>query len=139
MNSFWLKILSRDALINLAYLVIFALALQAYLGHMHHIFQNPPTPTEPGTRFHDFRPHIQGKPEIGYMTNKNMSEEKNDGVFLMAQFALTPTILKLNDLDQDHHLLDMTTPAYVVFTLRKLKAAPRHTSRYGLVLTERLP
>lgn len=92
---------------------------------------------EPGTQFEPFIAKLEGITQVGYLTNKDMSEEKNDGTFLQAQYMLAPTILKLNEEHPKLNVLDYTSPVYTVFTLRSLRSAPIASSPYGQVLAER--
>ncbi|MCA9404786.1 MAG: hypothetical protein KC897_13435 [Candidatus Omnitrophica bacterium] len=91
---------------------------------------------EPGTQFVQFKPYLTDVRELGYLTNKDMSEEKNDGFFLQAQYMLAPTVLRLNDTEHKMLILDYSKPVYAWFTMKSMRAAPKFSSEYGPVLAE---
>src|SRR3989338_8725661 len=41
---------------------------------------------EPGTEYNDFKSVLAEIPRIGFLTDKDMSPERNDGQFLAAQY-----------------------------------------------------
>ncbi len=94
---------------------------------------------EPGTQFVHFKPYLTDVRELGYLTNKDMSEEKNDGFFLQAQYMLAPTVLRLNETEHSLIILDYTKPVYAWFTMKSMRASPKYSSEYGPVLAEQLP
>lgn len=94
---------------------------------------------EPGTQFVQFKPYLTDVRELGYLTNKDMSEEKNDGFFLQAQYMLAPTALRLNETDHQLIVLDYSKPVYAWFTMKSMRAAPKFSSEYGPVLAEKAP
>ena len=94
---------------------------------------------EPGTQFLEFKPYLTDVREAGYLTNKDMSEEKNDGFFLQAQYMLAPTVLRLNEREQKLLILDYNKPVYAWFTLRSLRGRPVYSSEYGPILAENAP
>ena len=91
---------------------------------------------EPGTQFVMFKEKLAGLREIGYLTNKDMSEEHNDGEFLQAQYMLAPVILRLNQPARTLNILDYKNPVFAVFQMENLNAKPLVTSPYGKVLVE---
>ena len=103
------------------------------------IIRTTPSPAakDPASPFAAFQKPLAGVKEVGYLTNKDMSEEHNDGLYLMGQYALAPTVLRLNDVNATYNILDYTKPVYAVFTLRKLNAVPVATSPYGLMLIKK--
>jgi len=93
---------------------------------------------EPGTQFTRFIRKLEGVVEVGYLTNKDTSEESNDGEFLQAQYMLAPVVLKLNEPDNQFNILDYGTPLYTVMKLKSLNAKTVATSPYGKVLVKQL-
>lgn len=89
---------------------------------------------EPGTQFAFFVDFLKDAGDVGFMTNKDMSEEKNDGTFLQAQYMLAPTVLNLNEIHPKLNILDYTDPVWAVYTIKSLRARPLATSPYGQIL-----
>ena len=89
---------------------------------------------EPGYQFLRFKEHLSGAKEIGYLTNKDISPGKNDGIFLQAQYFLAPTILKLNDPAHELNILDYSSQIFVFYMIKKMKAAVVVDNPYGQAL-----
>lgn len=132
------KILSLHGLKVLAYPVMLGICIYYFFINIM-IIRTEPSPNliYPGTPFEAFKDPLKEIPKVGYLTNKDMSEESNDGLFLMAQFELAPTILKLNEVDPKYNILDYSAPVYFLLSFKKLHAIPIRTSTYGMTLTER--
>lgn len=95
---------------------------------------------EPGSQFANFKNLISNQTKsIGYITDKSMSREKNDGTFLQAQYYLAPVILKLQDENQPLFILDSTDIDYIIKTIRRLNAKRLSSNEYGQALMVRLP
>jgi len=92
---------------------------------------------EPGTQFIAFKERLKDIKQLGYLTNKDMSEENNDSSFLQAQYMLAPTILDLNNSNYPLNILDYPDPVHMIFKLRGLNARPARSSPYGQVLAEK--
>ncbi|MBP9854414.1 MAG: hypothetical protein KBD53_06075 [Candidatus Omnitrophica bacterium] len=91
---------------------------------------------EPGTQFTFFIDFLKNADvrEVGFLTNKDMSEEKNDGVFLQAQYMLAPIVLNLNEVNPEFNIMDYTDPVWAIYTIKSLRARPLATSPYGQIL-----
>jgi hypothetical protein len=90
--------------------------------------------TEPGLQYTDFKEALSGVRNAGFVTNKNLSSEKNDGEFLMAQSILAPTVLHLNASKYKYNVLDCTSKEHLLFALKSLNAQPVAINKYGKVL-----
>lgn len=91
---------------------------------------------EPGAQFYDFRDQLKGVKKMGYLTNKDLSPEKNDGNFLQAQYIFAPTILDLNNSNYRFNLLDYSNQIYVFYKIKELNPIRYVDNEYGLVLAE---
>ena len=94
---------------------------------------------EPGTEFKDFKNIIAGEKTVGFLTDKDMSPEQNDGQFLGAQYLFAPHILDLNN--PNHHLLILDYIDYPA-ALKKIKeigAVYIYTNVWGKILAKRNP
>lgn len=89
---------------------------------------------EPGYQFVKFKERLTGVREIGYLTNKNFSPGKNDGIYLMAQYFLAPVLLKLNDADHSLNILDYSNQIFVFYMIKTLKADILVDNPYAQVL-----
>ncbi|MCA9408939.1 MAG: hypothetical protein KC733_09635 [Candidatus Omnitrophica bacterium] len=92
---------------------------------------------EPGAQFEEFIPYLKGIKKAGFLTNKGMGAEDNDGHYLQAQYLLAPTILDLNNSNYKLNLLDYTNQIYIFYMLKNLKAKPIKDNIWGKVLTQR--
>ncbi len=140
MNNLVKKCLSLECLIAVTSLAMIGLTSFYLLANYMVKSRQPDTPIyEPGTQFATFKEKLKDVNAIGYLTNKDMSEEKNDGTFLQAQYMLAPTVLELNETHPNLNILDYTSPVYTVFTMRSLRSKPIASSPYGPVLAEKQP
>ncbi len=87
-----------------------------------------------GAQFEDFKPLLQNVPVAGFITNKDMSSENNDGQFLMAQYALAPTVLALNQTQYQYNILDCTDKVSVLYGLEQTGSTPVMVNAYGKIL-----
>ena len=89
----------------------------------------------PGYEFGDLRRKIPAAvSEIGFLTNKDMSPERNDGQFLAAQCMLAPIVL---DLDNPHHefiILDYTDIPTALNAMEKYNIQTLYINGYGKIL-----
>lgn len=98
---------------------------------------------EPGYQFVSFKPILNDVKRIGYLTDKNMSREKNDGFFLQAQYFLAPTIIGLNKPQFKYNIIDFTGSGHVDHpqineALKILRSLPVAQSNYGQALVTRV-
>ena len=92
---------------------------------------------EHGWQFADFRDKLKGISTIGFLTNKDMSPEKNDGEFLQAQYILAPTVLELNNKTHSLQLMDYTDQIFVFYMLKELNAVVIHDNGFNKVLCKK--
>ena len=92
---------------------------------------------EPGYEFADFRNKLSGVKRVGFLTNKDMSSEKNDGQFLAAQYILAPIILDLDNTSAQFVIMDSTSLIPSFDFMRKLHIEPIHINEYGKVLARK--
>lgn len=94
-------------------------------------------PLEPGMEFKELKHFLYGARTAGFLTDKDMSPEKNDGQFLGAQFMLAPTTLKLNDTSPEFIILDYETLLRAYPKIRALNAVVVATTPYGKILVKK--
>ncbi len=92
---------------------------------------------EPGSNFADFKAHLNKVQRVGFLTDKDMSPEANDGIFLAAQCQLAPTAL---DLDNSDHVLIIIDPQNFLTGLelaQRAKLTPFYTNDSGKILAKK--
>ena len=94
---------------------------------------------EPGTEYNDFKSVLAEIPRIGFLTDKDMSPERNDGQFLAAQYILAPTILDLNNPNYTYVLLDCTNLLETQELIHRYDLQIVYMNKYGKTLTRGNP
>jgi len=92
---------------------------------------------EPGHEHLDFKDFLGGAKEIGFLTDKDMSAEKNDGQFLKAQYALAPLLLDLNNPNHEFLIIDPTSIFSALEINQDLKADFVHVNGFNKILAQR--
>jgi len=97
---------------------------------------NDPKPTfvEPGYQFANFITELRGVKTAGFLTNKKLSREHNDGEFLQAQYLFAPTLLELHQTDHRYIIMDYTDQVFAFYMLDKLKAKPLDHTGFSKIL-----
>ena len=95
--------------------------------------------SEPGYEFLDLKEILSNTAIIGFLTNKNMSSEKNDGQFLKAQYILVPTVLDLGNDNYNRVIIDATSLIAAFDIMQKMGAVPVYVNQYEKILAERKP
>ena len=109
--------------------------IEIYLDTLNKPLSRPP---EPGYEFADLKNKLKGVKRVGFLTNKDMSSERNDGQFLAAQYMLAPTILDCDSQEYRLFVIDATAliPAFDI--MQSIGAEPIYVNRYSKILAERL-
>ncbi|VAX37608.1 hypothetical protein MNBD_UNCLBAC01-1634 [hydrothermal vent metagenome] len=94
-------------------------------------------PLEPGSQFAHFAEHLEGQTHIGFLTDKDMSAENNDGFFSQTQYILAPVIVELNVPKHEYSVVDYTNYKHLLYTMRLLKAKRIAHNEYGQALVQR--
>ena len=94
---------------------------------------------EPGFEFAGFKEKLSGLKRVGFLTNKDMSPERNDGQFLGAQYMLAPVVLDLGNPRYRWVILDCTSLIPAFDMMQEIKAAPIDVNEHSKVLAERKP
>jgi hypothetical protein len=89
---------------------------------------------EPGHQFADLREKLENTRSVGFITDKDMSSENNDGQFLRAQFMLAPLILDLNNHRHPWLILDCTNTFKAFFIMKEINARLVYINPYGIIL-----
>ena len=88
---------------------------------------------EPGIQFLGIKEKLKAGLTVGYLTNRDLSPEKNDQEFLQAQYMLAPTILDVNNPRHEFNILDFTDLKYTVYAVKTLHLKPIY-DQFGKVL-----
>lgn len=91
---------------------------------------------EPGIEFKEFQDDLNKVKKAGFLTDKDMSPEKNDGQFLAAQYILSPTVLDLNNPNHTFAVLDYTNTEIAHKKIKSLGAIVIAVSPYGKILVK---
>ena len=91
----------------------------------------------PGLEYLDFRPFLNQTTQAGFLTDKPMNPENNDGQFLAAQYILAPTRLELNNPQNSMFLIDATSLPAAMRMLKDVHASPVYVNPYGKVLAHK--
>lgn len=94
---------------------------------------------EPGYQFHHFQKFIQGEKTIGYITDKTLSREKNDGAYLQAQYYLAPVVVDSSSFDYRYNIVDSENIPFLVRTFKNLNSKRIANNKYGQALIKRTP
>lgn len=94
-------------------------------------------PPEPGEEFKELKDFLRNVKKTGFLTDKDMSPEKNDGQFLGAQYILVPTILSLNDASPEFIILDYQSLLAAYQKIKEMNAVIVMTTPYGKILVRK--
>ena len=92
---------------------------------------------EPGMEFAGFKKHLVGKTVVGFLTDKNMSPENNDGQFLKAQYALAPVVLDLGESRHRFLVLDCSNILTAFDLLQQLNAEPVEVNPFNKIFAQK--
>ncbi|MBF0523014.1 MAG: hypothetical protein HQL24_08180 [Candidatus Omnitrophica bacterium] len=92
-----------------------------------------------GYKFLGLQSVLKGEPIIGYYTDKNLDDPKNNKDFSQAQFVLAPIILDVNNMRHRYIILDCSNKDIALEKMNKLNASPVKVSSTGIILVERKP
>ena len=93
----------------------------------------------PGVEFADLKEKLPGQATVGFLTDKDMSPERNDGQFLAAQYILAPIVLDLNNDRHTYLIFDCLDPLSVSQMTQKLSATIIATNPYNKTLAVKNP
>ena len=136
MNQTIKKILNlRSAILAFASIILICNVFFLLTDILSHLKKENKYSYEPGLQFADFKDALKNIRQAGFVTNKDLSSENNDGQFLMAQYILAPTVLELNASNNKYNILDCTSETRILYALRSLGATPLKINKYGKILT----
>ena len=92
---------------------------------------------EPGSQFAHFKDFTQNARHIGFLTDKDMSPEHNNGFFFQTQYILAPAVIHLNTPQSTWNILDFSQMRYFVTAMRLLGAHRVANNDYGQILVQR--
>ncbi|MBF0533259.1 MAG: hypothetical protein HQL23_09245 [Candidatus Omnitrophica bacterium] len=129
------KLSIRQILLLILYIPAFGAGL-VFLGinlYFHFHGQGGYT-QEPGGQFAGFKDVLKNEHKVNYITNRDITPEKNDGQFLMSQYQLAPTVIELNSKDNRFSIIDTNDPQFALNTLKSTNSIPIIVNEYGKVL-----
>ena len=91
----------------------------------------------PGQEFADLAEYLKGVKTAGFLTDKDMSPERNDGQFLAAQYTLAPVVLDLNNPDHELVILDCISIPSAFDLMELTHRVPLFINPYGKILAKR--
>ena len=71
---------------------------------------------------------------VGYYTDKDLKDSKNNMFYSQAQFVLAPTILDINNTKHKYILFDCTSDTVALKKIIELKLKPLKRSKQGIIL-----
>jgi hypothetical protein len=92
---------------------------------------------EPGYQFHTFAPHLEGESELGYITDKTITREVNDGVYLQAQYFLAPLLVKEGYHRDRFNIIDSENVVFIRKAFLSTKSERVGNNAYGQALMRR--
>lgn len=114
-------------ILNAFYLFIFT--CQKYVNRMDWV--------EPGYQFHMFLPHLDNITELGYITDKTLTREVNDGIYLQSQYFLAPRLIKEGYHADQFNILDTDNPDFIRKTYLATKSQRVANNVYGQALIKK--
>ena len=128
----------KSVLLAATILLVFLNLIYVAINVIHKLKTQTPY-YEPGYEFADFKDKINGQRTVGYMTNRDVSAEKNDQEFLLAQYMFAPTILDINNNAHTYLILDYTSPIFLAYGIKENKTKPIYNNKFNKVLAIRQP
>ena len=125
-------------LLPLAALIIVNIVVTGNKTYAQYQLRNSPS-LEPGFQFSGLKKDLVDLRTVGYLTEKNISSENNDGQFMLAQYMLAPTVLDLNNPNHRYAILDCTRPETAAQLIKSLNGRVVSMTPFGKILIERGP
>ncbi len=94
---------------------------------------------EPGSQFATFKKYLKGQKSIGFLTDKDMSPEHNNGFFSQTQYILAPIVVNLNNPENQFNILDYSKMDDIIYSIYALKSVRLTSNEYGQALIRRRP
>ena len=88
----------------------------------------------PGYEFGDLKQKLPAVRKAGFLTDKDMSPERNDGQFLAAQFIFAPIMLELNNPHHEFIILDYTSLQAALDAMKKDNIHTVYINGHGKIL-----
>ena len=93
--------------------------------------RKPGPKIEPGEAYRDIAKNLKELHVVGFHTDKNMSSEKNDGDFLMAQYMMAPIVLDYNNTELPIHILSYKNQNNALVLIKKLNGKLIYHNQFG--------
>lgn len=88
-----------------------------------------------GRLFEGITPLLKGTQYVGYMTDKDLSQNAHAMHFAQAQYALAPVIMDLNNANHPYVIFDYENPVEAVRKIKELGLVP-YKQNAGLILVK---
>ena len=90
-----------------------------------------------GHEFLGLKALLKNVPYIGYYSDGNLKEEKNNKDYSIAQYVLAPTILDPQNLSHEYILLVCSSEEIAWAKVQELKAEALLRNKFGMILARR--
>jgi hypothetical protein len=90
-----------------------------------------------GEAFAGVKDLIQDEKYVSYITDKNLSVDKNIAEFSQAQFSLAPVILDLNNPNHRFLIINCESKPHAQAVLKYYQARPIRQNNLGVILAAR--
>ena len=87
-----------------------------------------------GFKFSGLEDIFQGVSYAGYYTDKDLLVKQNAAEFSQAQYILAPTILTLNNTDQELILFNCSSEKAAFDKIKEIHAVPLKKNAFGIIL-----
>ena len=138
-NTFKNLLPIKNIIIAVSSLLIAYNSFYLFVYVMSQVVHNEDVLLEPGTQFKPFKVYLKNQKKIGFLTDKDMSPEHNDGFFSQTQYILAPTIIELNNPNNTFNILNYSQNAFFVYSIMALNATRITSNEYGQALIRRKP
>ena len=138
--------MQRQKFINLlnkifltAMFIIIVFNIKQFYARINKISNNkiPINRKFPGIMAKTLLPLVKNHEIIGYYTDKEIYNNKNNAIFTQAQFILAPTILDYTNLNHELVLINCSKLNIALKKLKELKARPIKIHPAGIILAKR--
>ena len=90
-----------------------------------------------GHEFAGLNSFLKGVERVGYYTDKDLKDEKNNKVYSVAQYVLAPTLLEINKTDYEYTLFVCSNEQKMIEKIVEIGAQPLLRNKYGMILTRK--
>jgi len=127
----------KNIIISISLILLVRSSFYLFVYTMSQVMHRHDEMLEPGSQFADFKKYLKGQKSIGFLTDKDMSPENNDGFFSQTQYILAPIVVNLNNPKNEFNILDYSEMNYIIYSIRALNSVRLTSNEYGQALIRR--